>query len=56
MKTYARIAGEGLSLILTPLLAAFYVLLLFSALPFFLLGLVKRGFVAAFTAGDPLVP
>lgn len=56
MKRYLEIAGEGLGLILVPVFAAVVGLLYVAALPFFLLGVVKRGVVAAITGGDPLVP
>jgi len=56
MKAYARMASEGATLIIVPMLAIVYAALIIGALPFFLLGLVKRGVVVAFTHGDPRVP
>jgi hypothetical protein len=56
MKRYLTIAGEGLGLILVPVLALLVGAMYLAVFPFFLLGLLKRGVVAAITGGDPLVP
>lgn len=56
MRNYATIAGEGFGLVITPFLALAYLSILLLAVPFFLIGLLKRAVVFAFTTGDPLVP
>lgn len=56
MKEYGKIAAEGMALVATPFLFLGIVCIVAATAPFFLIGLLKRGIVAAFTAGDPLVP
>jgi len=56
MKTYARIAGEGAALLLAPIFWILFGTALVLIAPLFLVGILKRGIVLAFTSGDPLVP
>jgi len=53
MKRYGQISIEGFMLIAVPILFASLGVFLLAAFPFFLLGLVKRGAVWAWMAGDP---
>ena len=56
MKTaFLNIAGEGLGLIMIPILYAILGVLFLAAVPFFVLGLVKRGVVYAITHGEDVI-
>lgn len=52
MKKYGQIASEGFVVIAVPVLFGLLALLVVAAVPFFLLGLVKRAVVRAWMAGD----